>query len=294
MAPAGANFGWPCHEGSARQAGYEPKLVCQTLYRQGASAVKAPLTAWNHNSASAAATGGAFYSGTSFPTQYRGAYFFSDYALGFIRFLTVDGNNALTGGPTDFGTASNPVAIEMGPDGSLYYVAVFTGELRRIRYGAPAPPPPPPTGTAYLSDLTWISATNGWGAVEKDRSNGEQGSTDGVTITLNGQTYPKGLGTHAASEEKYNLGGTCTRFQASVGVDDEVGNAGSIVFQVWLDGTKAWDSGIMTCTTATRAVGSATGLDMTGKQELRLVVAVSPNGDESDHADWAAAKVTCT
>ena len=33
---------------------------------------------------------------------------------------------------------------------------------------------------------------------------------------------------------RYAIGG-CTRFQASVGVDDEVGPNGSVVFQVYLD-----------------------------------------------------------
>ena len=31
----------------------------------------------------------------------------------------------------------------------------------------------------YLSDLSWGTATNGWGPPERDRSNGEQGATDG-------------------------------------------------------------------------------------------------------------------
>ena len=31
-APAGANLGWPCYEGSAQQAGYSPNPVCQALY----------------------------------------------------------------------------------------------------------------------------------------------------------------------------------------------------------------------------------------------------------------------
>ena len=51
--------------------------------------------------------------------------------------------------------------------------------------------------TRYLSDLTWTSATNGWGPVEKDKSNGEQAAGDGRTITLNTVTFAKGLGAHA-------------------------------------------------------------------------------------------------
>ncbi len=46
--------------------------------------------------------------------------------------------------------------------------------------------------TTYLSDLTWTSATNGWGPVEKDKSNGDSPAGDGKTITLNGTTYREG------------------------------------------------------------------------------------------------------
>ena len=73
-------------------------------------------------------------------------------------------------------------------------------------------------------------------------------------MTLNGATYAKGLGTHAASDVRYALGGTCSRFRASVGVDDEVGTYGSVVFQVYADATKVYDSGTMTGSTATKIV----------------------------------------
>ena len=68
--------------------------------------------------------------------------------------------------------------------------------------------------------------TNGWGPVEKDKSNGENGAGDGHTLTLNGITYTKGLGAHAASDVRYALAANCTRFKASVGIDDEVGHSG--------------------------------------------------------------------
>ena len=67
----------------------------------------------------------------------------------------------------------------------------------------------------------------------------------------------------------------CTAFTASVGVDDEVvSTRGSIVFQVYLDGVVAYDSGTMTGATATRAVS----VNTTGKTALRLVVAVGSGG----------------
>jgi hypothetical protein len=92
------------------------------------------------------------------------------------------------------------------------------------------------TGPAkYVSDLPMVSSTHGWGPVEKDRSNGESGAADGQTLTLNGITYAKGLGAHADSDVRYSVPAGCTRFRAQIGVDDEVGNAGSVVFQVYAD-----------------------------------------------------------
>jgi glucose/arabinose dehydrogenase/endonuclease YncB( thermonuclease family) len=137
VASKGANLGWPCYEGSARQSGYEPKAVCQSLYNQGASAVKAPLVEWNHNGGSAAVTGGVFYTGSTYPAEYRDKYFYGDYSNGWMRYLQVGSNDQLVGSPTGFSNgAGGPVAIEMGSDGNLYYLAINSGQLLRIRYGS--------------------------------------------------------------------------------------------------------------------------------------------------------------
>ncbi|HEV2755706.1 MAG TPA: PQQ-dependent sugar dehydrogenase [Actinomycetota bacterium] len=135
VARPGANLGWPCYEGTARQAGYEPKSACQTLYQRGPSAVTGPLTEWNHDGRSAASTGGVFYTGTTYPAEYQGAYFYGDYANSFLKYLTPTSSDTAGTGPTSFATdAGNPVDIQMGPDGNLWYLAIGTGELRRVRY----------------------------------------------------------------------------------------------------------------------------------------------------------------
>ncbi|MER5462981.1 NPCBM/NEW2 domain-containing protein [Streptomyces sp. NPDC002668] len=149
----------------------------------------------------------------------------------------------------------------------------------------------PAAGTHALSDLSWTSAVNGWGPVERDRSNGEQAAGDGRTLTVNGTTYAKGLGTHAGSTVTYYLGGSCTTLTTGVGVDDESGGAnGSVVFQIYRDGTKVADSGRLT---GADASGELTA-DLTGGLELRLVINDSGDGINYDHADWAAPRLTCT
>ena len=142
--------------------------------------------------------------------------------------------------------------------------------------------------TSYLSDLAYTVSANGWGPVEKDRSNGENLAGDGRPITLAGVVYAKGLGTHAVSDIRYTMN-TCTSFTAKVGVDDEVGNLGSVVFQVWTDGLKIYDSGVLTGASPTATVS----VDVTGKTNLQLVVTDGGDNINYDHADWADAKLTC-
>ena len=144
--------------------------------------------------------------------------------------------------------------------------------------------------TVYLSDLAPLSATNGWGPVEKDRSVGGNAAGDGRTLTLNGVTYLKGLGVHADSTIEYALVGRCTSFTADVGVDDEIGaDWASVVFEVWADGVKLYGSPIMRYNSPTQNVSVL----LTGRQKLLLKVTNGGDTPDSDHADWADAKITC-
>ena len=58
------------------------------------------------------------------------------------------------------------------------------------------PLPPAPTGENWISDLEFLDSSNGWGPVERDDSNGEDGTGDGGPITLDGVTYAEGIGRH--------------------------------------------------------------------------------------------------
>ena len=141
----------------------------------------------------------------------------------------------------------------------------------------------------YLSDLIWTSAVNASGPVERDQSNGGPDSGDGVPLTLNGQVFARGLGVHAGSDVRFNLAGVCSTFTAAVGVDDEVGSNGSIVFQVFADGSKIFDSGVMSGSSATQMLN----LDVSGRNELALVITDAGNGIANDHGDWADAQINC-
>ncbi len=146
----------------------------------------------------------------------------------------------------------------------------------------------PPAGTSYASDLDWISATNGWGPVERDMSNGETAAGDGHTLTINGTTYAKGLGAHAPGEISYYLGGTCSSLTTDVGVDDEKTAKSQVTFQIYADDRKVADSGTMTFADDARTLTA----DLTGAHLVRLVI--DPDGStDSDHGDWAGIRLTC-
>ena len=152
--------------------------------------------------------------------------------------------------------------------------------------------PPRPKGTeAYLSDATPIYAANGLGPVERDMSNGASDPGDGKPIAIRGQTFTKGLGVAAPSSVIYRLGGQCTAFSATVGVDDATNGAGTVVFQVWADRDPAplFDSGTVTGATPAMPVQ----VDVTGKRRLKLMVTNAGDGSALDRASWGDAKIDC-
>ncbi|MCX7043875.1 MAG: NPCBM/NEW2 domain-containing protein [Candidatus Sumerlaeota bacterium] len=135
--------------------------------------------------------------------------------------------------------------------------------------------------TVWLTELDLSKMHQGW---EKPQINK---SVDGNPITLGGQKYERGVGTHAASTLILNLGGGAEKFSAVVGVDEEKKNsAASVEFRLIGDGKALWKSGIMKGKTEPKKVE----VDLKGVQTLILLVADGGDGIDSDHADWAEAK----
>jgi glucose/arabinose dehydrogenase len=114
LGQAGANYGWPATEGP----------TTNPLY-------KSPVYYYGHGEG-CAITGGAFYSPstTNWPSSYIGKYFFGDYCSGFIRML-----NPSTYQKFEFITgAGAPVDIQVGNDGSFYYLARSTKSVMKVSY----------------------------------------------------------------------------------------------------------------------------------------------------------------
>jgi len=160
------NFGWPCYEGSARQPGYDNAnlSICENLYALPGGVV-APYFAYRHTAkvvpgescrpnpdgtqTSSSTAGVAFYTSGPFPDSYDGAVFFADYSRDciWVMFpgtggLPNAGNRATFQDP-----AANPVDLQVGPDGALYYADFDGGTIRRIAYSVNQPPIASVSGT---------------------------------------------------------------------------------------------------------------------------------------------------
>lgn len=142
--------------------------------------------------------------------------------------------------------------------------------------------------TVWLSDIPWISASNGFGPVERDRANGEDSPGDGPPLTVGGVVYSKGLGVHASSEIVFNLDGVYEFFSALVGVDDAVADRGSVVFQVLVDGIERFSSGLMTGNTEAIPVS----VNVSGANQLTLICSDGGDGISYDHGNWCNAALS--
>ncbi|MBN2357919.1 MAG: NPCBM/NEW2 domain-containing protein [Deltaproteobacteria bacterium] len=147
--------------------------------------------------------------------------------------------------------------------------------------------------TRFLSELRWVEETNGYGPVERDTSNGEDGLGDGVPISIHGAGYPRGLGMHADASIRLDLAGTsCTRLIADLGLDDEVlplCTEGDVVFRVRVDSIEVFASGVVDSATATVQLD----IDVSGASSVELIVDSADADSDCDHADWADARLIC-
>src|SRR5438552_11043852 len=90
-----------------------------------------------------------------------------------------------------------------------------------------------------ISALDISSASQSWGKPAVNTT------VDGKPITIGGKVFETGFGTHAISEFIIDIKRQALSFEATVGVDDEVGKHGSVRFQVWGDNRKLWESNVI-------------------------------------------------
>ena len=227
------NFGWPCYEGDGRQGGYDAANlnICENLYNEGSGAIVAPYFRYHHNElvlpndvcpkggSSVAGTSFAFSSGGSYPAEYRGALFFADYTRRCIWAIP-SGTNGLpdiSKRKTFVGGAAQPVDVQVGPGGDLFYVDLG-GTVRRIRYFNQNQPP-----TAVAS----ANPTSGAAPLTVAFDGSASSDADGDALTYAWDLDGDGAfddGTNATATYTYTQPGTYT---ATLRVTDPTAASGT-------------------------------------------------------------------
>lgn len=115
----GGNYGWPNAEGNSNNSNFIN-----------------PIFTYNHNGGSASITGGISYRGNSFPDEFKGAYFYGDFVLGFIRYIKLSSSNAVISDNEFSPDAGSVVHMTQGPDGAIYYALIGESQVRKIQFGS--------------------------------------------------------------------------------------------------------------------------------------------------------------
>lgn len=160
---------------------------------------------------------------------------------------------------------------------------------------------PPPNGV-WVDSLDLTNAP-----LRRPRRFGRGQTTPPLPLTfkLADTTYAHAVPLLSDGDLTIDLDGGATRFVSMIGIDDAPPPAlppgrggapppvvqgpppGTVIFGVWIDGTKVFDSGVMHSPDAPRPIS----IDLTGAKRLVLAVADANDGTAGDNADWAGAAI---
>jgi glucose/arabinose dehydrogenase len=185
------NSGWPCYEGPERQEEFDilDLDLCEDLYAQPGGS-SAPLYAYRHsgepvplpneeckNVEGSAIAAMAVYRDDAFPASYDGALFFADPVRSCILVMMPGEDGRPDPSTTQLflhGGLYPGIDIEVGPEGDLYYVTLFSGDyeegqVHRIAYSSGNQPP--------VADLA-VGEDEQWGEAPLEVHFDASGSTD--------------------------------------------------------------------------------------------------------------------
>ncbi len=131
---AGANYGWPCREGTI--AGTYSGSACAP---SATGPLTGPLTDYGRSTGQFI-TGGAFVPNGAWPSRYDGAYLFADGGSGRIWLRAANGSvNYAAPFATGLTGISHLSFVLEGSGQALYYVLNGSGQVRKITSALPAP-----------------------------------------------------------------------------------------------------------------------------------------------------------
>lgn len=141
------------------------------------------------------------------------------------------------------------------------------------------PPTPDRAGQLPLSALRPAQVLQGWGDLRFDRS------VDGNYMRMYGRMYRRGLGSHAPAQIVFDVPSGASSFRATIGVDDETRGRGSVVVSVLVDNVIVYESPVLRGNLPPVEID----VPVSGGRQLSLHADTTPDGQASDHVDWAEA-----
>lgn len=133
-----------------------------------------------------------------------------------------------------------------------------------------------PNEVIYLDEMDLRKMEIGWGKVHVGMS------VDHNPLSVAGQVFERGVGTHAVSKMMIDLDGNGRKFHSYVGINDESGSIASAEFFVLGDKKVLWQSGIMRKGDPAKQVE----VDLQGVRKLALYISDGGDYNYSDHTDW--------
>lgn len=230
----GENFAWPCYEGPFPTAQYSTlpqnqRRLCDSLGTgTNPAAVFTPPYMNMHHSAPSlsfpqgtignASVGGPFYTGSQYPVAYQGRCFVADFGQGWIKAVSID-TTGVFGDLIDFATAADgPVDLEVHPvTGDLFYVSIYTGQIRRIRFGGGGGGNSPPVARASVTPNVGVVP------LAVTLSSAGTSDVDGDTLLYN---WDFGDGNGASTPNASHTYTVAGEYMVRLTVDDQRGGVG--------------------------------------------------------------------
>lgn len=135
--------------------------------------------------------------------------------------------------------------------------------------------------------LETCQVSQGWGQTGLGTAAFAPGGNAPLRLRIEDKEYDRGVGHHANGEIVVPLGGRYLSFKTEAGVQWQGGGKGSAVLEVWVDGEKRFESGVMSDSDPAKTVD----IPLAGARELRLAAKDGGDGVSCDMANWAEARL---
>jgi alpha-L-fucosidase 2 len=174
------------------------------------------------------------------------------------------------------------VAVSMKEEVGLLRVTLQAPTNREVQWSVRFDKQPVPTTSSTAPDTgedlhvdlrQAARASSGWGTPRNNTS------VEGKPLRIGTAEFTQGVGTHAPAEVVYALDAKYRWVTFYAGVSADMTEKGSVTVQVWLDGEKAFDTGVMRIHEEPRYVS----LSVAGRKELKLVGTDAGDGIAADH-----------